>query len=146
MWYNWLRMTSLSVKQIKEQPVFTVAEIAEGLRVSDETIRRKIQIGELPAIQFKTGNRTTFRILAVDLIRWLGVKTAQQVFGIGSGLDLLEQAFAKLKVSDREALIELAVSSAKSKAPERALTGRTLSLEEIAVRFPEGRKSVTLAE
>jgi excisionase family DNA binding protein len=146
MWYNWDEMTASPAQTTLEQPVFTITEIAAKLRLSDETVRRRIQSGELPAIQIKTGSRVTLRVLGSDLVQWLGVETAQKVFGIGAGLDILEQAFAKLKPADRAALIDLAVASAKAQSPERALTGKTLSREEIAARFPKGRQSVTATE
>ena len=60
-----------------KQTVFTVADVAEGLRMSDETIRRKIQSGELHAFQVGQGNRRTLRILAQDLLQWLGPDVAR---------------------------------------------------------------------
>ncbi len=118
-----------------QQPVFTVAEIAEGLRMSDETIRRKIQNGELTALQIGTGPRKTIRVLAKDLVQWLGPTTAREVFGIGEGLLEVEQAFAKLEPEEREALIAEAIKAARAKQPERKLVGRQLSAEKIAARF-----------
>ena len=122
-----------------KQAVFTVADVAEGLRMSDETIRRKIQSGELHAFQVGQGNRRTLRILAQDLVQWLGPDVARSVFGIGDGLAELERAFAVLEPDDREALIAQAVAFAKETSPERALTGRTLDAKEIKARFPKGR-------
>jgi hypothetical protein len=66
-------------------------------------------------------------------------ETEQQVFRVGEGLDALEQAFAELKPSDRKTLIRQAIAHARSNTPGRKLTGKTLSLEEIAIRFPKGR-------
>ena len=122
-----------------KQTVFTVSDIATGLRMSDETIRRKIQNGELNAFQVGNGSRKTLRILAQDLVQWLGSDVAKSVFGIGEGLAELERAFAVLEPKEREALIARATAFAKETAPKRTLTGRTVSKEEIAARFPKKR-------
>jgi excisionase family DNA binding protein len=132
-------ITASTKKRPIEQTVYTVAEVAAGLRLSDETVRRKIQSGELHALQIGTGSRKVLRILAGDLVRWLGPQPARKVFGIGEDLDTLERAFARLEPSEREALIEQALASAKAQAPKRELTGRTASAPEIAARFPKGR-------
>ena len=132
-------MTTSTKKHPIEQTLYTVAEVAAGLRLSDETVRRKIQCGELHALQIGTGSRKALRILAGDLVRWLGPQSARKVFGIGEGLDTLERAFARLEPTEREALIERALASAKAQAPKRELTGRTASASEIAARFPKGR-------
>jgi excisionase family DNA binding protein len=120
---------------VVQQPIFTIAEIAAGLRMSDETIRRKIQSGELNALQIGSGPRKTIRILARDLVQWLGPTTAREVFGLGEGLLEVERAFAKLDPAAREDLIDEAVKNARAKQPERKLVGRTPSAAEIAARF-----------
>ncbi len=123
--------------QSPQQAVFTVSEVAASLRLSDETVRRKIQTGELGAMQIGTGSRKALRILARDLVQWLGPESAHSVFGIGQGLDVLEEALVGLEPAAQEQLIERAKAFAKERTPERELTGRTVSPEEIAKRFPK---------
>jgi excisionase family DNA binding protein len=130
MWQHWL-MTS----GVAQQPIFTVSEIATGLRMSDETIRRKIQNGELHALQIGAGPRKTIRVLARDLVQWLGPTTAREVFGIGEGLAEVRRAFEKVEPEEREAIINEAIKAARAQQPERKRTGRTVSPEEIAARF-----------
>jgi excisionase family DNA binding protein len=119
--------------------VYTIAEIATGLKMSDETIRRKIQKGELRALEIGNGNRKTLRILPKDLVNWIGVANAREIFGIGEGLEELRKAFLVLEPEEREALIAEAFAHARANTPERALTGRELTREEIKERFPNGR-------
>lgn len=119
-----------------QQPIFTVAEVASSLRISDETIRRKILKGELKAIELSSGSRTTFRILGTELVRWLGSNTARQLFGLGEGLLEIEKALSPLEPKEREELISAAIAAAKAKAPARKKVGRAATPEEIAARFP----------
>jgi hypothetical protein len=67
------------------------------------------------------------------------IKSSQEEGRVGEGLDALEQTFAKLKPFDREKLISQALAFARSRAPERELTDKTLSRTEISARFPKGR-------
>jgi excisionase family DNA binding protein len=48
----------------------TGAEVAEELRCSEPTIRRRVRSGELPAVRLGTG-RAAIRIPRADLVRWL---------------------------------------------------------------------------
>lgn len=112
-----------------------MAEVAAALRVSSETIRRKIASRELKAVEVSSGPRRQYRLLARDLAAWLGPDTASAVFGVGAGLDALEAAFAPLTPKAREALLEEAKSWARERAPEREFAGRTASPEEIARRL-----------
>jgi excisionase family DNA binding protein len=119
-----------------KQPIFTVAEVASSLRISDETIRRKILSGELKAIELSSGSRTTFRILGQELVRWLGANTARQLFGLGEGLLEIEKALSTLEPTEREELISAAIAAAKAKAPARKKVGRVATQKEIALKFP----------
>lgn len=120
---------------VERRGVYTVAEVAAALRVSSETIRRKIANRELRAVEVSSGPRRQYRLLARDLAAWLGPDTASTVFGVGAGLDSLERAFAPLAPEAREALLEEAKSWTRERTPERELAGRTASPQEIARRF-----------
>ncbi len=124
-------MTSRALSTV----VYSVSEVAEALRVSPETVRRKIAAGELSAIELGGGARKQYRILARDLAAWLGAENARAVFGIAAGLEALGALFAPLDDGVREALINEAVVWAKDQKAEPALSGKTLSPEDIARRF-----------
>ncbi len=115
--------------------VFTVAEVAKTLRVSDETIRRKIIAGELEAIEVSSKPRKTYRIAPYALVRWLGAEKARDLFGIKNALDDMREAFLKVPEQELEDILTEAVAWARSQVPERQLTGRVLSPEEIRERF-----------
>lgn len=117
--------------------VYSVTEVAEALRVSSETVRRKIVAGELSAIELGGGRRKQYRILAKDLAAWLGAENAEAVFGIGAGLEALRALFAPLSAEERETLLGEAVTWAKSQRPEPEFVGKTLSAEDVANRFAE---------
>lgn len=51
-------------------PLLTVREVAAELRVSEDTIRRRIDAGELPAVQLG-GRGKSIRIPARELQEWL---------------------------------------------------------------------------
>jgi excisionase family DNA binding protein len=115
--------------------VFTIAEIARVLRVSDETIRRKIVAGELEAVEVSSSPRKTYRILDYALVRWLGPEKAFQLFGVRHGFEELRELFLKVPEEERTEILEEALAWARSQRPERKLTGRVLTKEEIAERF-----------
>ena len=79
--------------------VFTPVEVAQVLRVTSETIRRKIISGELGAIEVGGEKRKQYRITFSDLSRWLGPERSAQLFGADAGLHVLGEALAK--VDDR---------------------------------------------
>lgn len=109
-------MTAL--EQLPEpQAVYTLAEVAAALRVSSETIRRKIVAGELSAVEIGGTRRKQYRIFAVDLARWLGSERVAQLFGLGRALDELRAAFAEVPEPERESLIAEAVTWAKESRP-----------------------------
>jgi excisionase family DNA binding protein len=49
----------------------TVAEVAEELRCSEPTIRRRIRDGELPAVKLSAGRNSAIRIPRAGLDAWL---------------------------------------------------------------------------
>jgi excisionase family DNA binding protein len=50
--------------------LLTISEVADRLRVSERTIRRRISDGEIPAYQLG-GNWKTVRIDEAELLKWL---------------------------------------------------------------------------
>jgi excisionase family DNA binding protein len=50
--------------------LLTVAEVAERLRCSEPTVRRRIRAGEIPAVKLGQG-RSAIRIDAAELADWL---------------------------------------------------------------------------
>ena len=122
---------------LQNEPVYTIAEVASALKLSSETVRRRITSGELHAIEIGGLPRRQYRILARDLAAWIGEDAAKAVFGIGHGLDALQTAFADLEPKARAALIDEAQTWARAKTVAPAATGRTVSREEISKRFPK---------
>jgi excisionase family DNA binding protein len=117
------------------EPVFTIAEVAKALRVSDETIRRKIEAGEITAIEVTSKPRKTYRILYQDLMAWLGQDKTEALFKRGEAFDEFRTLFADMTEAEQEALISEAVSWVKAKKPKREQIGKTLGKEELKQRF-----------
>ena len=122
-------------ERIDRHGVYTVAEIAAALRVSTETIRRKITAGELRAIEITRSPRRQYRVLERDLVTWLGPDAARAVFGIGEGIEQVRAALGALDERDRETLLEEARTWARSRALPRETEGRTVTPEDVAARF-----------
>ena len=97
--------------------IFTVAEVAQVLRVSPETIRRKIVAQELPALEIGHGLRKQYRIAFKDLVTWLGLETAYYLFGIDEKVNMLIHAYAQLPEVEAEALLNEALQWARQHAP-----------------------------
>ena len=121
---------------LPSRAVFTLPEVAGVLRVTSETIRRKIVAGELGALEIGGSKRKQYRITASDLSAWLGPARAAQLFGIGAGLRAVEEAFAAHPAEVVEAAIAEAVQAVKVKrtAPDGELQP-TPTGEEIRQRF-----------
>ena len=117
--------------------LYTVSEVAHALRISSETVRRKIAQGELRAVEISQTPRKQYRILSRDLSLWLGEEQARAVFGVGEALVTLRSVFAQLEDDDRTALLEEAKVWARAQTPERGRVGRTVSVEAIAERFAD---------
>ncbi len=115
--------------------VFTIAEVAKVLRVSDETIRRKIIAGELEAIEVSSKPRKTYRIAPYALVRWLGAEKANDLFGVQEGFEEFRSLLLKIPETERDQLMEDALAWARTHRPERQLTGRVATPEEIQKRF-----------
>ena len=53
------------------RPLLTLPEVADRLRVSVKTVRRRIESGELPAVRLGTGSHAPVRVDAAELHEWL---------------------------------------------------------------------------
>ena len=122
---------------LQTEPVYTISEVASALKLSSETVRRRITSGELHAIEIGGLPRRQYRILARDLAAWIGEDAAKAVFGIGHGLYALQTALADLEPNARAELINEAQTWARAKTGTPAATGRSVSREEISKRFPK---------
>jgi excisionase family DNA binding protein len=65
-----------AIKPIFGQPIYTSAEVANALRVSEESVRREIRRGTLTAARI--GNQ--YRLTANDLAAWLGESRYRELF------------------------------------------------------------------
>lgn len=123
------------VEPKEPRTLYTVGEVAAALRVSSETIRRKIAQGELRAVVVTRTPRKQVRILLRDLTDWLGEEQARAVFGVGDALVALRSVFTQLPDAEQAALLEEAKVWARAHTPEREVAGRSVSAEAIAERF-----------
>lgn len=122
---------------LTSQTVFTPVEVARVLRVTSETIRRKIQSGELGAIEVGGKQRKQYRITLADLSRWLGPERSAQLFGVGAGLTALENSLRGVDGELLEGEVEKAVRAVRSQASQvdEASLSPTPTAEEIRQRF-----------
>ena len=58
------------------RPLLTVPEVADRLRVSVKTVRRRIESGELLVVRIGSGTRAPVRVDADELDRFLHPRTA----------------------------------------------------------------------
>lgn len=120
------------------EPIYTVAEVASALKLSTETVRRRIASGELDAIEIGTdAQRRQYRILTKSLVAWLGVDAVRDVFGIGRGLQALSEAFADVDEAARATLIDEAQRWARAQVTDVKPVQRSVTPIEIAARFPK---------
>lgn len=125
-------MTAFSSKK-----VFTPVEVAQVLRVTSETIRRKIVSGELGAIEVGGGKRKQYRITLSDLSQWLGPERSTQLFGADMGLQALGEALAgadERYLDEELPQIIRAVRQERAAAPDETYLPTPTS-EEIARKF-----------
>ena len=127
---------------LSPEPVYTVAEVASALKLSTETVRRRITSGQLDAIEIGghavSHARRQYRIPSKSLVAWLGADAVRDVFGIGRGLQALQDAFAEVAPEARAALIDEAQRWARAQpTTARTAAERTATATEIAARFPK---------
>lgn len=116
--------------------LLTIPETARLLHVSDDTVRRQIREGDLPAVQIGTtpAGRARYRISAeVIELRLVQGDTAST-----TPLHRLQQAFSSLTEEQREALLAQAVAWARDQeAPATSVERRPEPTPEaLATRFP----------
>lgn len=122
------------------QAIFTPQEVAAALRVSSETIRRKIVSGELRALEVGGKERKQYRIFSQDLVQWLGQDRAAVLFGLTTAVSELQMAWANVSDAEFDATLEEAIKHARDSkpAPEGPLNP-ALTPEEITERFKHSR-------
>ncbi|GHG02839.1 hypothetical protein GCM10017783_13930 [Deinococcus piscis] len=129
--------------QTPPRALLTVMEAARRLHVSDDTLRRQIRTGDLPAVQVGTTptGRPRYRI---------PVQAVEERLGHSAELPALERlrlAFAQLSESQQEALIAEAVAWARSETPTPDHPRQAaLSREEIAARVTERGRALLKAQ
>ena len=96
--------------------LLTIAEAAQLLRLSDDTVRRQIKEGDLPAIRLGTTpkGRARYRIALDVVTRLLG---GQASVPAPSASERLQAVFAELSDEQQEALIAEAVQWARRDQP-----------------------------
>ena len=131
----------------RHQPhaLLTISEVAELLHLSDDTVRRQIKEGDLPAVRLGTTpkGRARYRIAQDVVMRLLN---GQAVLPPPSASERLQAVFADLSDEQQEALIAQAVQWARQDqpAPPAAKNSPEPSREEVERRFAASR--VVLAE
>jgi excisionase family DNA binding protein len=117
--------------------VFTPLEVAQVLRVNEETVRREIRRGKLSAV--RVGNQ--YRMAASDLAKWLGDERFLELF---SPLEALSNLLGSGSLSDKEAasLAEKAIKAARAELwQDRKKTGITPSSADVRKRIAARRKA-----
>ncbi len=99
--------------QTEPRALLTVMEAARRLHVSDDTLRRQIRAGDLPAVQIGTTptGRPRYRVPAQAVAERLGEGPETPA------LERLRAAFSQLTEGQQEALIAEAVVWARGETP-----------------------------
>ena len=58
------------------RPLLTVFEVAERLNLSESTVRRRIEVGEIPALRLGAGPQSPVRVDPAALEAWLDQRLA----------------------------------------------------------------------
>ena len=66
-----------SMAELEALPVLDVAEVAELLRITPDTVRREIKAGNLVAENYGSGSRPVYRIARAALEQWRTSRTVQ---------------------------------------------------------------------
>lgn len=66
-----------SMAELSALPVLDVAEVAELLRITPDTVRREIRAGILQAEDYGSGSRSVYRIPKAALDAWRASRTVQ---------------------------------------------------------------------
>jgi excisionase family DNA binding protein len=103
------------------QPIYTSSEVANALRVSEESVRREIRRGTLTAARI--GNQ--YRMTANDLAAWLGESRYRELFSPLGPLGALI-GYGNLEEDEAHRLALIAVTEARNLEP-RTVSGMTVS-------------------
>ena len=115
--------------------VYKVEEIAAILRVSPETIYRKIESAELSALDLTTDDQKQYRVARSALIAWLGEQRFYELFTPSDASGVVCTLLNSLSESEKTELFDRAIAWARERRAERPLMGRTATAEEIRARF-----------
>ena len=121
--------------QHNQHRVYTVGEIATALKVSPETIRRKISNNEIEALEISGEPRKQYRILHSELVKWLGEDAVVEIFS--QSLPELPRLFQNMSDEEADELINKAKVWARTHSQERKTTGQVLSREALTERFKD---------
>jgi excisionase family DNA binding protein len=121
-------MGAVMLMMHKEGRIYTPAEVAQALRVGEETIRREIRRKRLPAIQI--GRQ--YRITPGDLIGWLGRERYLELF---SPLEELFSLLGSGGLADAEAQTEAEALVRRARGETvRTIEGPAPSADEVRAR------------
>ena len=103
--------------------LLTIAEAAQLLHLSDDTVRRQIREGDLPAIRLGTTpkGRARYRIAQAEITRRL---EGPAITPAPAASERLQAAFAELSDEQQEELIAQAVRWARRDQPAPAAASR----------------------
>ncbi|MCA0304753.1 MAG: helix-turn-helix domain-containing protein [Proteobacteria bacterium] len=125
--------------------LLTIAEVARLLHLSDDTVRRQIKEGDLPAIRLGTTpqGRARYRIAQDVVNRLLQTPTldAQITKTAPPASERLQAVFAQLSDEQQETLIAQAIEWAQRESPAPTAVKRSPEPDqaEIARRFATSR-------
>ena len=132
----------MSAREHEPHDLLTVQEAAQLLRLSDDSIRRQIKEGALPAIKVRTTptGRAQYRIPSQAVSRILGTSALETLPAIDDLFAPLRDAFASLPEADQQELIARAVTWARERRtdePQARLPA--LSKAELRQHFAHNR-------
>ena len=119
--------------------LYTLSEVANALRVSKETIRRKVIQEEISAIEVTGAPKKQYRILHSELERWLGKDAVKELFIKPTTFDL-PNLFEEMSDDEIDELINEAKAWARKRTSVPTPEGPTPRPDEIKAHFPKGRK------
>jgi excisionase family DNA binding protein len=124
-----------AIKPIFGQPIYTSAEVANALRVSEESVRREIRRGTLSAARI--GNQS--RLTANDLAGWLGESRYRELFSPLGPLSALI-GFGGLEDDEAHKLVAKAVSEVRKATPRSASGVTAPSPADVKARHQRQRQ------
>ena len=119
--------------------LYTLNEVADMLRVSKETIRRKVIKKEINAIEVTGAPKKQYRILHSELERWLGPDTVQELFVKPTTFDL-PSLFEGMSDEEIDELVNKAKAWAREHTSAPKPEESTPTPDEIKAHFPKGRR------